>query len=535
MKGLKIKSHQNSGGLIIKNKSFKNYFLAATAFFGAVASVRWIGNLGVVPLFFISAFLLAPMFFFFLALLFSVTHVLETILKLLFNSRYKSNNSLYFKFKPYFLPIKHLCVKGNLLSICTIFPALLNAQVINHDIILARGQSSEITLEKLEKFNVGNREVLKYRLQSGTPKKLLIRGAQLGYSEILVWNTDKTMESYQVSVISKLQEAKFLRLSELTTNLGLNSQILMPHLRVSGILKNFGQYLAYKKLLELNKDLLMDEVTLDVSLKNKILAQVFSAFFNDYKDSIKCESEYSEIHCYYPENEAPSEALKKNLVDKFKIQLVQSNNQQFKKNYHLKLKLIQLEQLDGEDLRLGLEQMNGSLGDFLHIPLENIVQKNQVLLAQKKVRLSTLAEPQTVIRPLTPAEVQIGADIPFKSAAANNIQSTDWKFAGLKIKVTLENYGEKLKINYETELTQPTSDSTGVTSIGGNKEKSSVIIALNSATKIFQLSLKTEGKSTDQMPFLNAIPLLGELFKSKSDQSNFKTITGIIEVSENDE
>jgi type II secretory pathway component GspD/PulD (secretin) len=37
------------------------------------------------------------------------------------------------------------------------------------------------------------------------------------------------------------------------------------------------------------------------------------------------------------------------------------------------------------------------------------------------------------------------------------------------------------------------------------------------------------------MPFLNAIPLLGELFKSKSGQSNFKTITGIIEVSENDE
>ncbi|MGZ3787928.1 MAG: hypothetical protein ACXVLQ_05360 [Bacteriovorax sp.] len=421
------------------------------------------------------------------------------------------------------------------MSICTtLAPAWLNAEVINHDLILARGQSTEITLSKMEKFNIGNREVLKYQLNEKT-KKLLIRGSQLGHSEILIWNQDKTQETYQIFVISKIQEAKFLHLAELAGNLGLNAQILVPHIRVSGVLKNLNQYLDYKKLLGLNKDVLMDEVSLESGLKNKIFAGVYSAFFEDYKESISCQADFAEINCFYPENEAPTEAMKKHLSDKFKVNLIQKNNQQLHKNYRLKLKLIQLEQLDGEDLRLGLEQMSGSLGDFLTIPLDKIVQKNQVLLAQKKVRMSTLAEPQTIIRPLTPAELQIGADIPFKSASANNVQSTDWKFAGLRVKMELENYGEKIKVNFETELTQPTSDASGVTSIGGNKEKSSVIIVLKNATKIFQISLKTEGKSTDQMPFLNAIPLLGELFKSKSDQSNFKTITGIIEVEENDE
>lgn len=532
MRVLKIKGHQIHGGLSINNL-FKNYFFAGAA--GAV--VAWIANLGVVPLFFISAFLLAPAFFFFLNLLFSVTHVLETIRQLLF--RYRSNNSLYLNFKPYFLPIKSLCVKGIFLSICTMLtPRLLNAEVISHDIILARGQSTEITLQNLEKFNVGNREVLRYQLsdqKNSNSKKLLIRGAQLGHSEILVWKKDQTSETFQVFVISKIQEAKFLHLAELATNLGLSSQILVPHIRIFGELKSLNQYLDYKKLLELNHESLMDEVTLNLELKNKIFAGVYTAFFDNYKDSIKCESEFSEINCYYAENEAPSDSMKKHLSEKFKVNLIQKNNQQLKKNYHLKLKLIQLEQLDGEDLRLGLEQISGSLGDFLTTPIDKIIQKNQVLLAQKKVRMSTLAEPQTLIRPLTPAEVQIGADIPFKNVNANNVQSTDWKFAGLKINMVLENYGEKIKINYETELTQPTTDVNGVQSIGGNKEKSSVVISLKSATKIFQISLKTEGKSTDQMPFLNAIPLLGELFKSKSDQSNVKTITGIIEVEENDE
>ena len=167
--------------------------------------------------------------------------------------------------------------------------------------------------------------------------------------------------------------------------------------------------------------------------------------------------------------------------------------------------------------------------------LEKIISENRVLLAQKKVKISTLAEPHTLVRPLQVAEMQIGADIPFKNINTNNVQSTDWKFAGLKIKIILENYGEKIKITYETELTQPAGDANGVASIGGNKEKSSVIINLKTAVKIFQMSLKTEGKATDQMPFLNAIPIIGELFKSKSNQNNFKTISGIIEVSENDE
>jgi len=523
----KIKSRllQDGHFILSNNNLIKNYFAA------------WIANFGVVPLFLLAAFLFAPPFFFFLSLLFVVTHVLETICKL--PSRYRSNISLYSKFinfiKPYFLPAKRPCVKGILLSICSISPLItLNAETISHDIILARGQSTEIGLMAMEKFNIGNRQVITYRLNEKS-KKLLIRGAQLGHTEILVWNQDKSLETYQVSVISKKQEAKFLHLAEITAHLGLSSQIMIPHLRVTGVLKTLSQYFDYKLLLEQNQGLLLDEVLIGQELKNKIFAGVYTAFFDDYKDSIKCQSEFSSVTCFYPENEAPSESLKKYLNDKYKLALIQKNNQQYKKNYRLKIKLIQLEQLDGEDLRLGLEQISGSLSDFLSIPLEKIVQKNQVLLSQKKVRLSTLAEPVSLVRAQSPAEMQIGADIPFKNINANNVQSTDWKFAGLKVKVVLENFGDKLKINYETELTQPNSDASGVGSIGGNKEKSSVIIGLKSAVKIFQISLKTEGKSTDQMPFLNAVPILGELFKSKSNQSNYKTITGIIEVDENEE
>ncbi len=516
----KIKNRLKKDGLIIKNK-LKNYLAA------------WIANLGVVPLFLLEAFLFAPAFFFFLSLLLLVTHVLETIRQLL--SRYRYNYSLCLNFKPYFLPSNSSCVKGIFLITCIFnFSSPLNAELISRDIILARGQSTEIALPALDKFNVGNHQVLSYKLNEKS-KNLIIRGIQLGHSEILVWKKDNSRESYQVFVISKLQEAKFLNLAQSVSFLGLESQTQVPHIKIFGTIKSLNSYLDYKKILEQNKEAILDEVELDPSLKNKIFAKIYSAFFDDYKDSIKCATEFSEVSCFYPENESPSDSIKNLLIDKYKIKLVQTNNQQLKKNYKLKLKLIQLEQIDGEDLRLGLEQVSGNLSDFLNTPMDKIVQKNSVLLAQKKVRLSTLAEPQMLIRALTPAEVQLGADIPFKNVNSNNVQSTEWKFAGLKIKMSLENFGENVKINFETELTQPSTDASGNVSIAGNKEKSSIVIPLKIATKIFQISLKADGRSLDSMPFLSSIPLLGELFKSKSDQSNFKSINGIIEVEENDE
>jgi hypothetical protein len=515
----KIKSRHVSDGFL---NIFKKDYLAA-----------WIANLGVVPLFLLAAFLFAPAFFFFLSLLFVVTHVLETICKL--PSSYRSNISLYNDFKPSFLPIKRSCVKGIVITICSLSPmTILMAESKSLDLIVARGQSIEIPLNKMEKFNVGNRQVITYRLNEKT-KNLLIRGAQLGHSEILVWNQDKSLQTFQIFVISKQQEAKLMHLSNEITSLHLESLMLVPHLKVTGVIKNLSQYYDYKKLLDQNVQVIMDEVDLSTELKNKIYSGVYTAFFDDYNDSIKCSSEFSHVTCVYPKNDSPNPSTTQYLTNKYKISFIQNNNQHLKTNYRLKIKLVQLEQLDGEDLRLGLEQVSGSLADFLSIGVEKIIQKNQVLLSQKKVRLSTLAEPLTIVRALTPAVMQIGADIPFKNVSANNTPTTDWKFAGLKIKVLLENYGDKVKINYETELTQPNSDAQGAGSISGNKEKSSVVVSLKTAVKIFQISLKTEGKSTDQMPFLNAIPLLGELFKSKSDQSNYKTITGILEVEENDE
>lgn len=510
-----------------------NYFVAVFAV--AVSAVWWIANLGVVPLFLFSAFLLAPAFFAFLNLLFVVTHVLETIGKLLYSRDYyhrRINTNIFIlsknsNFKLSFLPRFSRCVKG-IFGILLLNLSSYGTQVYAEDYIISRGQSMTLKLPSLQKFNVANKEVLSYQLNEAQ-KTLLIRGKSLGTSEILVWNKgDSTPVEHQIFVISKIQEAKFLHIAQLLGAMGLETKLSLPHLVVSGEIKTMKSYLQYKKIQHQNAEVIIDEVKLENSLKRDVLAEVYQLFFNDYKDSLKCNLHYSEVTCLYPSNEAPSDGLKKYLIEKYRVSFIEHSNQKLRNNYEFKLKLIQMEQMDGEELRLGLEQLSATLGDLIKVPLNKIVEKNNVLLAQKKVQMSTLAEPIGLIRPGSPAEFKIGADVPFSTASKDGATMTQWQFAGLSVKVLLENMGEKIKITYETELTKPSTDSNGA--ISGNKEKSSIVIDLNAPTKMFQISLKTDAKNTDQMPFLNRIPLLGELFKSKSSQSNYKMITGIIEV-----
>ncbi len=512
----------------------QNYLVLAAVFaFGAVSAVKWIANFGVVPLFLLAAFLFEPAFFAFLALLFSVTHVLETIGQLLYNRLSKNgintNNLLCFKnlnFKPSFLPSFRPCVKG-----IFVFLSLIQASYAE-DFVLSKGQSMTLPLPSLEKFNIGNKEVLNYRFNE-KDKTLIIRGAKIGTSEVLVWEKGLPLpKEHQVFVISKAQEAKFLHLAQLLHSLGLETQVQIPHLKVSGELGSLKQYLQYKKIQAQYNDMILDEANLSRELKKEALADIYQLFFNDYKDSVSCKVLYSDITCLIPSNEVISEGLKKHLSEKYKVTLLEINNQKLGNNYSFKLKLIQLEQLDGEELRLGLEQLSTTLGELLKVPLNKIVEKNAVLLSQKKVVMNTLAEPSGLIRPQSPAEFQIGADIPYVTTSKEGVSNTSWQFAGLKVKVTLENLGDKIKINYETELTKPSGENNN--SISGNKERSSVVVPLGEATQLFQVVLKTDAKGVDQMPFLNRIPILGELFKSRSSQNNYKMITGILEVKNNE-
>ena len=159
-----------------------------------------------------------------------------------------------------------------------------------------------------------------------------------------------------------------------------------------------------------------------------------------------------------------------------------------------------------------------------------MIKNNRILLSKRKLNLSTLAEPQTIVRLNSSAIIKIGSEIPIKSVTTSSgekTESTLWKFVGLQLTLGLKRVGNRLQLDYKTEFGQKASQSG---EISGSGESSSTFVKMGVATQLFQVGLRSNGQDIASLPWLGAIPILGHLFQSKSKHINYKQVTGILVV-----
>ena len=70
--------------------------------------------------------------------------------------------------------------------------------------------------------------------------------------------------------------------------------------------------------------------------------------------------------------------------------------------------------------------------------------------------------------------------------------------------------------------------------ITGSKEHSNALIKLDHPLELFQIGFRAFGKNASQIPGIGNIPILGHLFKSKSDRTTYKKISALIELTQNE-
>jgi hypothetical protein len=216
----------------------------------------------------------------------------------------------------------------------------------------------------------------------------------------------------------------------------------------------------------------------------------------------------------------------KQLASFYRVSFIQQDSRHRHKNYRLKLKLIQLERLDGREIHMGLDKLQASVSDLFVNGIRNMIDKNAVFLQKTQMDLSSLAEPELIVNLNTPQLVEIGSQIPYQNVGvqgATVIAPIDWRFAGLKIKTKItESYG-KLLFDYETEFSRPVDQA-----ISGSKEISSALLEVGVPLKIFQIGFQTTSKDRKGIPIISDIPILKHLFESKSDAKTYKQIYGYV-------
>jgi hypothetical protein len=480
---------------------------------GAAAPSSWIANLGVVPLLRLAAFLLAPIALCLALRRFSVTAVLEAIN---ISSR---KNLVLSNFKLLNLTISLLFVKVLLFLPCASFAG-------TSDVILAKGEQKELSFKSMKNFSVGNPEVISYKW---LPKqgKLLIKGKKVGFTDLVVW-TKEGKEILSLYVLSKQKFLKTFQLADALKNLNLSIDIKGPVMTASGIMSDFGDYLYLQKIKGQFQEQVFFKISLDPKLRNHIVGQIYKKLYSNGFSSVSCQADWLDILCFY--EGLNNKALLKQLASFYRVSFIQQDSRLKHKNYQLKLKLIQLEQMDGREIHVGLDKIQASVKDLFEFGMRKLIDDNMVFLSQSKMDLSSLAEPEIIVNLNTPQIVEIGSQIPYQNIGAQGssvIAPIDWKFAGLRIKTKItESYG-KLLLDYETEFSRPVDQA-----ISGSKEISSALLEVGRPLKIFQIGFQTSSKGRQGIPFVSDIPILKHLFESKSDQKTYKQICGYVVLEE---
>ncbi len=471
----------------------------------------WTANLGVVPLFLLAAFLLAPAALCLALRRFSVTAVLDAI--------YISRD----KFRLYWY-LKLLNVTRCLLfvKIFLFIPVASIAAENPKDIILAKGEQKEIPIESLRHFSVGNPEVISYKFLP-KQKKILLKGKKVGFTDVIIWN-GKGKETFSIYVLSKQKFLKTFQLADALKNLNLEIDIKGPIMTASGVLSDFSDFLYLQKIKGQFQDQVFFKISLDPKLRNHIVGQIYKKLYANGFSSVTCQVDWLDILCFYEGTQ--NENLLKQLSSFYRVTFIQQDSRLRHKNYRLKLKLIQVEQMDGQEIHLGMDAFQTSIGDLFDFGIRKLIEDNQVFIQKSKLDLSTLAEPELIVNLSTPQLIEIGSQIPYQNIAqqgATVIAPIDWRFAGLKIKTKITESFGKLLLEYETEFSRPIGQA-----INGSKEISSALLEVGVPMKIFQIGFQTSAKDRRGIPLLSDIPILKHLFESKSDQTTYKQIYGYV-------
>ena len=468
----------------------------------------WIANLGVEPLFAIIFFLALPAFFFLNFLLVLVCCVFEAIIFPLCNKVL-----ILYKFREIFLSTIANNVKVFLATYVIMLhcPAAFPSDI--KEIFISKGEHYEIELKNIKSYSVGNKEVIKHIFQKKN-KKVLIKGKQIGFSDIVVWNTSGK-KTYHIYVISKKEHLSKMTLIQSLRKLELEIKAQGEIIYVSGSLKKEEQFLMINKLLAQKPKNLILNIKLSNKLKNIIVSKALIYLYQAGADEAKCKILGVNINCL-------TKGLSKDLLlenflnDKYNIKLNYDLYNEAQDNYLISLKLVQIETKEQSHLKLGLNEISTSIKDVLNF--HETISSELINIGNLDLSIKTLAEPQTTIIRGKKATIQLGGEIPFTNGTQNQI-TTEWKFYGLKIDLSLSEYQSKQFIHYNSEMTSPSENS-----IVGSKGSSSVFVSSNQYIKLFEVGHKIDYSNSSYIPLLGKIPFLKALFSSKNKSDSFKHI-----------
>jgi type IV pilus assembly protein PilQ len=160
---------------------------------------------------------------------------------------------------------------------------------------------------------------------------------------------------------------------------------------------------------------------------------------------------------------------------------------------------------------LNLTLFNSSLTRFLN--LELVAQETDG-------RIRLVSSPRVLTANQVEALIEQGTEIPYQEASSSGATSTSFKKAVLSLKVKPQITPDgRLQLSIEVNKDSRGEDTSAGPAIDTKKVKSEVLIENGGTVVIGGIYEETDTSTTEQVPLLGDIPVLGHLFKTNMKNS----------------
>jgi len=461
----------------------------------------WIANLGVVPLFSFAFLRALPELFAFIFLLVRVCIVLEPI-----------NISLSYRINIYFRK-RFLSLSSQLVKVFVIIIASQNIYA-SSDIFLSKGEQTEISVNSLKSFSVGNNEVIKYKYRPNL-RSILIKAKSLGFTDLVVWENASIKHTFNIYVTSKKAQLKQMQLIKALNKTNMQTRISGELVEVTGVVKTLSEYFIIKSIQANEHKNIIINVSIEKKLINQIIANVYSQLYENGVQYVRCFQQDINIQCEFsdPQNSAELKSLENKYFIKFTSQINQVKNV----NYNLHFQIVSLETHNNVGLSSGIDKIEFELANSLKTNQINLNSGN-FLLKNENYSAHLISSPQIVSIVDKEFKLALGSEIPFRSIVSGQ-EMTQWKFAGLQLKGKMILLNGKLALELNSQITSPSEQQ-----ITGPEGNTTLYLDSEKLQRLFSINIEVKDQVTNSIPLIKEIPILKEIFSTQNELFTHKKI-----------
>jgi len=404
-------------------------------------------------------------------------------------------------------------------------------------ILLNLGEQRSIPVPGLKKFSLGHTSIAKATvLNFTTEKRLLIKAVSPGNTDLWIWNQEAVPTRVPIEVIkitSAPADPKLLRdLFQLQ-----ETEVFFTDKKVilRGEISHASEMTLIHALEESYSPLIENWTSIHPQTEDA-LASKLETFLSTYGLSprlhLSREGGALTIQGALSKRanlENISRGLRR-IAPTVRLDIKSFNDDD--PTVHFRAYLLEIKKSHLQKLGLKWPTQGASLFKVTGTQIQSAFQLDVALNAlETDGSLNVLSRPEVSVRAPGEAKLFSGGQVPVTHKTKNKTQ-TEWKPFGLTFHLKVKNTaGERVRLDIETEVSQPDPTWQNTDQIPGfqiNQMQTQVDAVFGKPLFLSGLIQQTLSESTQGLPFLKDLPVLGRLFGSRDFQTQKSELVAIL-------